>query len=409
MNTLVPNSQLISRAELAGRLGLSFNEKRDIYTALGYKKILRYQDFFDRYVRQDVATRIIDAPPAATWQNPPTITSTPTFDKKFAILIAQLKLFSKIERADKVAGIGRYATLLIGTRGNLSSPATSSDILYLSVFSEANAEIERFDEDTSSPRFGLPSLYRIQLTSDTSARRKVISTQTVHYSRIIHVAEGLSEDDIYGKPRLEPVFNRLDDLEKVVGGGAEMFWLGAYRGMQADIDKDMQLDPDDEAKLSEEIDEYIHGLRRYIRTRGIKMTEFDASVADPRGAFSTIMSLISGATGIPQRILTGSERGQLASEQDVRNWNTKVRERQLSYAENIILRPLIDRLISYNALPDKPYEILWPDVTALGDVERSIVAQRIGTAVKSVSEQVTPFITPQEFREHYLNLKPTPE
>ena len=51
----------------------------------------------------------------------------------------------------------------------------------------------------------------------------------VHASRVLHVAEDCLDDDVYGIPRLKPVFDRLDDLLKVVGGSAEFFLRGASR------------------------------------------------------------------------------------------------------------------------------------------------------------------------------------
>ena len=64
------------------------------------------------------------------------------------------------------------------------------------------------------------------------------------------------------------------------------------------------------------------------------------------------MKLISAASGIPLRIMTGSERGELASTQDDGNWASRIEERQLHFAEPMILRPLIDRLIELRALPE---------------------------------------------------------
>ena len=65
----------------------------------------------------------------------------------------------------------------------------------------------------------------------------------VHWSRIIHVTDGLLDDEFYGFPRLQRVWNKLDDLLKVVGGGSEAFWLLATPTRQYDIDPKVPVKP----------------------------------------------------------------------------------------------------------------------------------------------------------------------
>ncbi len=409
-------SSILSRLALASKLGVTFGGKRDIYSALGYNKTPTIADYWARYCRQDIAKRIVDAFPQATWQQPPRVLETEEdketkFETEFKSLATRLKLWHYLDRVDKLAGIGQYAALLIGTRdgrgleqrlGKLESP---DDILYLSPFIESNISINKLDSDKTSVRFGQPEEYKLKFTKNLTQETITLQEMNVHHSRVIHIADGMLENDIFGIPRLRNVLNLLDDLQKVVGGSAEMFWNGAFKGFQADIDKDMQLDPNDASDLSDEIDEWTHGIRRWIRTKGVDIKAFEAENVDPRGSFQTIMGLISGTTGIPQRILMGSERGQLASEQDERNWMSRVLERQKNFAEPIVLRPLVDFFINSGALTKpKEYHIDWPDLTALDDSAQSTVAMRVGIAVKAISESGGIIVTSEEFRKGWLKL-----
>ncbi|ARC89979.1 hypothetical protein [Rhodovulum sp. MB263] len=54
-------SALVSRKILAGRAGQSFNGARDLYETLGYPLSLTPEDYVDAYLRQDIASRIVDA------------------------------------------------------------------------------------------------------------------------------------------------------------------------------------------------------------------------------------------------------------------------------------------------------------------------------------------------------------
>ena len=227
---------------------------------------------------------------------------------------------------------------------------------------------------------------------------------------MLHIAESTLEDDVYGLPRLQKVYNLLDDMLKVAGGSAETFWLTSNRGMQFDVDKDAMLDEDDEAALSDEIEEYFHNLRRFIRTRGVKMSSLGSDVADPSGVFAVLIALIAGASGIPVRILLGSERGELASEQDRSNWANRVEERQTHYATPQIVEPLIERFIAFDTLrePNGVIQVVWPDAFAPSPLERAqTMAQkaRAATNFSKALESENPFITPEEARE-MLGLAP---
>lgn len=412
---LVLMRSLLTRAGLAARLGKQFEGDRDLYDILGYKSDPDFTDFYAKYDRQDVASRIVDAPSQATWRRTPIVyeknSKTPTtpFEIAWDKLVRRTRVFHYLERLDRLCGIGRYGVLLIGVSGNrganLKTPLTGglrdqSDIAYLSVYTEGSASIERFVNDRRSPQFGRPETYRIDqsgnLIGDTTAESII-----VHYTRVIHAAEGVEEDEVYGKPRLRPVYNLLDDLEKVVGGSAEMFWQGAYRGLHIDINPDYQhgdLDSDNLTSLNEEIDEYIHGLRRFIRTQGVNVNTLKAQIADPRGVFDVLMNLISGASKIPKRILIGSERGELASSQDEINWNARIKERQEQFAEPNILRAFIDKLISLGALPTPAddYKILWPSLFEMDDLRKAQAVWTWARAAEKLADAVNVGILDRE-------------
>ena len=73
-DTLIPMSHALQVfAEMFQRLtmtraGITFSGRRDLYETLGYLRTLRYEDYYQRYRRGCIASRIIDAFPAATWR-----------------------------------------------------------------------------------------------------------------------------------------------------------------------------------------------------------------------------------------------------------------------------------------------------------------------------------------------------
>jgi hypothetical protein len=281
--------------------------------------------------------------------------------------------------------------------GKLQGPES---IIYLSVFGEKDTQIKEYEKDPGNERFGLPLVYEIDLGRIGDQR---LGKKLVHHSRVIHVAEDLLTDDIHGRPRLQRVYNRLDDLEKIIGGGAEATWKLIYQGMVVSAKEGYSLE-DSDAEIKAKAEELLHGLQRVLALDGADVTMLGGQVVDPSGLFEIIASLIAAASGIPKRILFGSERGELASTTDHETWAGQIASRQTRFAEPQMLRPFIDWCIHNGALPQPKsgtYEIEWPSLFEMSDKEKMEIAEKKANVIKSLAPAgaVELLITPEETRE----------
>jgi uncharacterized protein len=409
-------SDLISRAGLAARASLTFRGKRDLYEALGYARELRPANFRSRYRRNGVAARVVEAMPHATWrggaelienEDPDTITP---FEEVWGDLSQRLQVWPTFARLDILAGLGRYAVLLVGAPGKLDEPLpdtlTPENIVYLAPYAEDDAKVEKWNEDTASDRFGLPEMYALSRTLEGERQRTSVK-RSVHWSRVLHVADGYIDDRVFGQPRLERVWNLIDDLEKVTGAGAEAFWLRAHQGYHFDLDPAMKIDPTEKDKMKDAAEEFAHGLRRTLATRGMDVTAFGSDVANFASPVDALMGLISSSTGIPKRILMGSERGELASSQDKGNWDERVSDRRRDFAEPQVVRPFVQMLIERGALPQVEYDIRWPELTELDEEQKADIAVKWSELNGKAGGVV---VTPAEIRDRVLGLDAlTPE
>lgn len=373
---------------------------RDPYTSFGWDRTISDQAAWEMYLRGGIAKRIVHAYPDAVWGNPPEITGTKTWDKAWEEFQEKVNIWQILHRLDRLTNLGRYAVLLVGNGDyNLQAPmkAGSGKLLFLQPYSSRAAVITKWGTDPGNERFGLPTEYTIypnraaqddvQLGGQTRQVANMPSFQ-VHWSRIIHVAQGQLENDIYGIPNLWAVWNYLTDLQKVVGGSAESYWLTANRGIHADVDKEMEMAAEDEAGLSEEIEEYHNGMRRFIRTRGVRVTSLGSEVANPEGPFKTLVTLIAGTTKIPQRVLVGSEAAHNASTQDKGNWAEAVGEYRVLTAEPGILIPVLNALMTIGVLPTLKQSKLkkeWPDAYHLSPLEEGQLANQRASAANNIS------------------------
>ncbi len=387
-------SALVARAQLATRLGFAYSGNRDVYQALGYPTTINFKDYLGRYLRQDIATAIIDRPIDASWAGPLELIETDEadetpFETAWRKLERGLGIKDILIRVDRLIGIGRYGVLLLGlddvaNQAGFRNPvrAGTRKLLYLRPFSEETAKISTYELNPKNRRYGKPLLYEIQVADSDGTTGMTVQ---VHYSRIIHIIDKTLESDIFGIPRLETVYNRMMDLEKVVGGDGEMFWRGARPGYQGVVDKEYTVTPSEKKKFQEQIDEFEHNLRRILIQEGITLKELAQQISDPKSHVDVILTLVSAVTGIPKRILSGSERGELASTQDTGEWKTYVKNRRENLVEPKIIRPLVDRLIKLGILPElqnEEYHADWEDLFAVSEKERVEIGKDRANAIR---------------------------
>lgn len=408
---------LVERARLLAGLGQQYGGDRDIYQALGYYTDLDYEKFALRYQRQDIAKAIVNRPVEDSWGKGFMLVESDeandtSLEKAWQELDRRLGLQSYLMRIDKIAGIGKYGVLLLGlddvkTKQDFANPVLSGKrkLLYVKPLGEGNAPVNSYESSPNKPRFGFPFLYDIKFYEGASQ-----VTSSIHHSRVLHVPGGeLLESDIEGVPRLEAVFNRLMDLEKLVGGSAEMFWRGARPGFYGKLDKGFTLNDTDRDTLQAQIDEYEHNLRRFLINEGIDLQALSQQVADPSTHVDIQLQMISAVTGIPKRILTGSELGELASGQDRTNWLSRIDTRRTTYIEQVIIRPFINLLIQYGVLPPagkEGYSIQWPDLFAMSDEEQAKVGQIRADALSKyvLSPLAETVVPPDAFYKFFLGL-----
>lgn len=409
-------SALTQRAAISASLGKSFGGERDLYEALGYKLAPTFADYEARYKRQDIATAIIDVPVRSCWRQVPEITESeekPTeFETKWLDLVDRRSVFHYLSRSDRLASIGQYAVLLLGFDDGVElneEVSRASDLLYLMPYSQDAATIDKYDEDPKSERYGQVIQYKINMSVGTSGTGM---SKPVHWSRVVHVSEDNLASDVFGTPRLECVLNRLEDLERVSGGSAEMFWRGAFPGLAFTLDKDATFRDEEQslAELTTQVEEYMHGLRRDLRLQGITVDSITPQVADPSNHVGVLLDLIAAAVRIPKRLLMGSERGELASSQDEKNWALHIDGRRQQHCEPKILRPLIDRLVKVNVLPEpkEGYTVNWPDILTASDKEKAEVGAIKAKAIKDYVDALgaADLLPPSMFLKHLLDFTP---
>lgn len=399
------NVQVQHRDDFLRELGQQYGGDRDIYDVLGYPDDeITSTQYRAKFERQDIARRIVELPAKDTWQEPPKVSDdidseNPTeFDQSLEQLQNRLRIWNKLSRVDVVSGIGEYGVLFMGMAdgqpldeavGSVEGP---EDLKYLMPFSQDRVMEWKLGKhkglDNDHPRYNKPVEYTLTFAGPDEDVTDEEHWEVVHWERCIHVAEGKIASEIKGTPRLQPVYNRLQDLEKVLGASAEMFWTGADQKYHFNIDTDdtQRIDSDALDDLDEEVKKLVHDMDKAIKTFNTDLEVIGGQEVNPEGVVDQLLKFISGATGIPKRILTGSERGELASSQDKANWVGKVESRQQRFAGPEIARPFIKRLQKHGFLPAAEFDIEWPSLFELTEQEEAEVWRKRADAVGTLTK-----------------------
>lgn len=412
-------SAVTARLKLASSLGQSYGGDRDVYEALGYPKDITFQNYLDQYKRQDIAKAIIDRPVKATWQGELKVVEDDhgrdeqtEFERRWDELNKRLGLKTKFARLDKLACLGKYAVLLLGfddSRNNWDKPVTDGHrkLLYVRTVSEANIEINKWEQDARQERYGQPKLYK--LTMKAPGQDHGTYDLLVHHSRVIHVVTDPLEDAVEGEPVLKPAFNRLKDLEKLVGGSAEMFWRGARPGYAGKTDPEFTISDDDASNLEDQIEEYENNLRRFLMTEGVELKSLATQIADPSNHVDIQLQMLSAMTGIPRRVLIGTERGDLASSQDKNEWNEIVQTRRDEHADVNIVRPFVGKMLKYQVLPEpqQGYKTLWSNLFKVSKKEQVNIGKSRARALKDYAgePEASRYVPIDTFLKYFLGFE----
>ena len=408
MNVTTQRQKLLRR--------LTGDDERDLDKELCYPETIETSQYVDMFERSDIAEKVVTLYPDDCWSVDPRVyesdeQESTEFEKKWLEIKEDNNLCHYLHRSDVLSGIGRYGLLFIGINDGKdpNTPAFAlgkdgkvdatkqkeREITFVRPFSEDLIQITQWETDRASPRYQHPVMYRILLSNDSveGETASLDHSLEIHWTRVVHIADQRRSSEVYGTPRMKAVFNRLLDLKKLLGSSAEMFYRGALPGWIFEVDPEFVaaagLDNTEEGKafkagMREEFLNFSEGFQRFMATLGTKAKSLAPQVAAPDKHVMVQIRAISSTLGVPFRIFMGSEQGSLASSQDIRSWNRKLKRRQEQYLTPLLVRPFVQHLVNMGVLPQpERIQVFWPDLDLLSEADKADVAdKRIQTLQK---------------------------
>lgn len=415
---------------------------KDIYGECGYPKVgsIGIKEYKEMYTRE-TGKRVVSLEPSESWKVSPTVyevededVETP-FEQAWKELVANFggvswfsndegsQVISHLKRADEVSGIGRYGVLLIGyddgkeldqplpeivqavEKRVMPTQFPTRKLLYLQSYDEEQAQIESLEADPKNPRYGRPKYYNLSVNPE-DLPTGTSSTIKVHWSRVIHIADGKTSSEVYGTPRQEAVFNRLIDLRKLYGGSGEMYYRGAFPGIALENIPGYTGTLDTTA-AKEQLFDYTNSLQRWLAISGVRANQLSVQVASPKEQIECQIEAICIIKEIPLRIFKGSERGELASTTDKDSWEERVDSRRNLHVTPNILVPFINHLILTGCLPPpkEKLKVAWETEKELNPTAKAKYSKTIADALAVyTTSNARTIITPFNFFTKILKL-----
>jgi hypothetical protein len=424
---------LLSRTSLLRGLGLD-GDSRDLNKDAGYPERITKFQYREMYDREGVAARVVNVMPDECWSLDPIIYENndeeeTEFEKRWGELNRSHQLIHYLHRIDRISGIGHFGLVFFGINDGkklhepvdglpLKSEFIEKDkeykqheLMFIRVFDETLVEIKAYEKDPKNPRYGKPVLYDIKLVDpqndEEGAPGKDVSSVTIHWHRVLHVADNRESSEIFGTPRQRCIYNRLHDLRKTLGGSGEMFWKGGFPGYSFEMDPELAATATiDEASLKEQIANYYNGLERYMTLKGLQAKSLAPQVASPKDHVYVQIQAICVAIGVPMRVFVGSEEAKLSSTQDAITWNKRLQRRQDKYVSPLLITPFVNKLVMLGILP-KPENLLivWPDLNTSTNTEKADVAEKMTKAMALYVEGgLSQIMTPTDFMVHFMDM-----
>jgi hypothetical protein len=422
---VINDDTTISRSALLRLTNGGMLPDLDIDSECRYTQNPTIDDYYKVYMRQGLARRVVGVFPDECWQMEPEIFETEDvktvtgFEEEWEDMDGRLHVLSHLQTADETSGIGQFGVVLLGfddgkplneavagmkKDGTMDTRFRKVKLIYLRSLSQKHVTIGKVETDMNNPRYGQPVEYNVIFADpDSISQLGAVAVNKkdvkVHWSRVIHLAENPIDSLVLASPRLEPVYDRVYDVRKILGANGQGYWQTGFPGFSIETQAGIDAPDFDKEATKEEVGKFLNTQQRALFLEGLTAKALAVTTPDPKPHYDTHLQDICIAINVPMRIFKGSEEAKLASSQDQRTWNKRVRKRQIRYVNPFILRAFFDRMFLVGALT-KPKKLFieWPDLNAPTENDRATTAQKITEAlVKYIAGNVSSLMGPREF------------
>lgn len=365
---------------------LGLDAKRpDAWAEYGYKEKLSFEDFYNLYTRHGVAAGVIDRIAEKVFQTAPEVIqgvksdetrAVTAWETAFATLAEDTDLWWYFKEAYGMRMVGAWSGLILkfaNEDGALGDPVTGSPVLE-DLVPVWRGQLQPANRD---------ALNNVTMWNYTPSGFDATDLQNappvqIHPDRLYIVG-----DYKRGRSLLEAGYNAFVDMEKVTGGSGESYLKNAARQIHINYESDAQPtkpnQPDDEVQA--ELNELTKALNTrqdaVLATQAATVTPLVATVPDPQPPFTVSLQVAMASVRIAARIVVGSQTGERASVEDIRDFNERCQgNREGEVAREV--RGLVRHLERVKAIePAGRIAVVWDDLAEPTATDRADLALKM--------------------------------
>jgi uncharacterized protein len=367
--------------------------KHNHYRDFGFPKTLDFNAFHAIYSRNGIAAAGVDKTKAKTWQDNPAIWESENPDEtpmeaELRQWADDLRLWQRLADADRRSMVGEYAGVILRLADSKRFqepvdrvPGGLAGLVEIIPVWQGQLRVSSWSTDEQSPDYGKPTMFQFneaQVDPDVTRTRSF----DVHPDRVIVWS---ADGTVHGTSLLEPGYNDLLTMEKIVGAGGEGFWKTAKGGLALQVDKEARLQdmadamgvPADQVAqaMDDQIAAFNKGFDKLLMLQGMEAKALPITLPDPDPFFNVALQGFAASVGIPLKVLVGNQTGERASTEDARDWAQHCMGRRVNVVRPNIMG-MINRLERFRILPERDWHLHWTDLT------ESSVAEKVERAGK---------------------------
>ncbi|WP_106478120.1 anti-CBASS protein Acb1 family protein [Phytohalomonas tamaricis] len=366
------------------KVGSNDAKRATAWEDYGYPDTLDFTNFYSMFQRNGIARAGVMRAVEKTWETDPWLVEgqegddphsdwTP-WEKAVQKVFRETHLFNRLNAADWRGRVGRYAALyLVFADGQHPDQPVSNGraLLKAQPIFESQLTVTSWITDPASPDYGMPAMYQFNQAALGNENPGAHESLQIHPDRIHIIAEGADDDSIYGMSALEPGFNDLLTIEKIIGAGGEGFWKAARGAWALEGETDAQKLADmfgvkqDEVadRMNEVASDFASGMDKLLLLGGMKASSLSFSVPTPKEFFDVAMQSFAASVSCPMPILIGQQISQRSSDENSQEWAQTIMSRRKRFI-GPNLEQLVRKLMRFGVLPSiENFYCAWGDLT----------------------------------------------
>lgn len=370
-----------ARAGMLRTMGLD-NKRPDAWQEYGYKEQLSFQDFFNLYTRHGIAKGVVDRIAEKVFQTAPWVIQGPKeaekkpetpWELEFQTMAEDVDLWWYFKEAYAMRMVGGWSAMLLifsNDKGKLRDEVKKNAVL-TDIIPVWRGQLQPSNTDA----VGNVTLWNYTPTGFDSTDLQKAAPATIHPSRIYIVG-----DHRRGRSMLEAGYNSFVDMEKIAGGSAEGTLKNAARQLHINYESDAnpakRNQPDDE--LADELNEQAKALNTrsdlVLATQAATVNPLVATMPDPEKPFNVSLQTCMASVRIASRIVVGSQTGERASVEDIRDFNERCQgDREGDVSREI--RGFVRHIETYKLIEEGGrITIMWDDLSQPAATDRAALA-----------------------------------